>query len=160
MGSFRTDHSQSDNTRASELELHIQRRVAAELSKISSQVDASIRSLSESVSSADPSSKSSSTASSNNGAPLGADENAIAHKDDDLSRESVQKEIDTLKEKLQKRKMREEVVGDKEVERAKDKVVQCLRVNDRRPLNCWREVEGFKREVGRLESRFLSDVVD
>ena len=56
--------------------------------------------------------------------------------------------------------MREEVVGDKEVEMAKEKVVQCLRVNDRRPLDCWREVEGFKREVGRLERGFLGRVVD
>ena len=78
----------------------------------------------------------------------------------DLGRESVQKEIETVKAKLQQRRMREDVVGDKKVEAAREKVVQCLRVNDRRPLDCWKEVEGFKREVGRLEGEFLGRVVD
>ena len=51
-------------------------------------------------------------------------------------------------------------MGDKGVEISKEKVVQCLRINDRRPLDCWKEVEGFKMEVARLEERFLSGVVD
>ena len=72
----------------------------------------------------------------------------------------MQEEIDTLKTKLQERKMREDVMGDKEVEKAKEKLVQCLRVHDRRPLDCWKEVEGFKREVGRLERGFLGRVVE
>lgn len=78
----------------------------------------------------------------------------------DLSRVSVQKEIDGLKKKLQERKMREDVVGDKGVEKAKEQVANCLRINDRRPLDCWKEVEEFKREVGRLEGAFLGRVFD
>ena len=56
--------------------------------------------------------------------------------------------------------MREDVVGDKGVEKARGEVVTCLRVNDRRPLDCWREVEAFKREVGRLEKGFLGRVME
>lgn len=44
---------------------------------------------------------------------------------------------------------------DEKVERAKDQVVACLRKNDRRPLDCWQEVETFKAEVVRLERSFV-----
>ena len=77
----------------------------------------------------------------------------------DLGRESVMKEIETLRRALGERKIREEVDADKGVKKAKEEVVQCLRVNDRRPLDCWREVEAFKREVGRLEKGFVERVV-
>ena len=72
----------------------------------------------------------------------------------------MQKEIDTLKEKLSKRQLREDVVNDKAVEKAKTEVVSCLRINDRRPLDCWREVDAFKKEVGRLEKQFLGRVLE
>ena len=78
----------------------------------------------------------------------------------DLGSQSVQAEINNLKKKLQARKIREEVVGDKGVEKAKSEVVKCLRENDRRPLDCWKEVEAFKSEVGRLEKGFLGRVWD
>lgn len=78
----------------------------------------------------------------------------------DLGRQSVQAEIDNLKKKLQARKIREEVVGDKGVEKAKTDVVKCLRENDRRPLDCWREIDAFKLEVGRIEKSFLGRVWD
>lgn len=65
-----------------------------------------------------------------------------------------------LKEKLKRRKMKEEVVQDKAIEKAKGEIVKCLRLNDRRPLDCWREVEAFKEEVGRLERNFLGKVMD
>lgn len=78
----------------------------------------------------------------------------------DLSRSSVQAEIERLRGVLEKRRLREDVVGDKEVGKAREEVVQCLRVNDRRPLDCWREVEAFRREVGRLEGAFLGRVLE
>ncbi len=78
----------------------------------------------------------------------------------ELSREGVQGEIEALKEKLARRRVREEVVGDGGVGRAREEVVGCLRVNDRRPLDCWREVEAFRREVGRLEGAFLGRVLE
>jgi len=72
----------------------------------------------------------------------------------------VQKEIEVLRKKLQQRRLREDVVGDKAVEKAKKEVVTCLRVNDRRPLDCWKEVEAFKKEVGRLEKGFLGRILE
>lgn len=52
--------------------------------------------------------------------------------------------------------MRKKIVDlDKDVTKAKDDVVTCLRLNDRRPLDCWKEVETFKAEVARLERAFV-----
>ena len=91
----------------------------------------------------------------------GADHAAKASGDKlrDLSRQSVQREIEELRKKLQSRKLKEDVV-DGAVEKARQEVVNCLRVNDRRPLDCWREVADFKREVARLEERFLGKVME
>lgn len=75
----------------------------------------------------------------------------------DLGRESVQNEVQELKKKLEQRKRIKEV--DEGVEKAKEEVVKCLRGNDRKPLDCWREVESFKKEVGRLEGVWVEKVV-
>ncbi|KAL1970348.1 hypothetical protein VTN77DRAFT_5508 [Rasamsonia byssochlamydoides] len=77
--------------------------------------------------------------------------------DRELSRDSVQKEIDRLRSKLESRKKLAAL--DEGVERAKSEVVNCLRINDRRPLDCWKEVEDFKQEVARLERAFVDKVV-
>jgi MICOS complex subunit MIC19 len=53
-----------------------------------------------------------------------------------------------LRKKLEQRKKLTAV--DEGVEKAKSEVVKCLRENDRRPLDCWKEVENFKNEVRRL----------
>lgn len=68
-------------------------------------------------------------------------------------RDSVQKEIDALKRKLEARKTITQL--DVGVEKAKEDVVSCLKRNDRRPLDCWQEVQNFKTEVGRLEKAFV-----
>jgi altered-inheritance-of-mitochondria protein 13 len=69
----------------------------------------------------------------------------------------VSNEIAELKRKLEGRRKVEEV--DKEVQKAKDELVQCLRINDRRPLDCWKEREAFKQQVGRLEREFVERTV-
>jgi len=61
-----------------------------------------------------------------------------------------------LRQKLDARKKVEK--ASPEVEKAKESLVQCLRTNDRRPLDCWQEVEEFKREVGRLEQAFVQKI--
>lgn len=58
-----------------------------------------------------------------------------------------------LRQKLESRKKVEKVSP--EVEKAKENLVTCLRHNDRRPLDCWQEVEAFKAEVGKLEKAFI-----
>lgn len=69
----------------------------------------------------------------------------------------MQTEIDQLREKLDGRKKLIDV--GENVERARADVAGCLRLNDRRPLDCWKEVEGFKREVAKLEETFVDRVV-
>lgn len=75
----------------------------------------------------------------------------------ELSHSSVSQEIAELKKKLESRKKMEQ--PDPDVEKAKEELVQCLRMNDRRPLDCWKEREAFKREVGRLEREFVERAV-
>ena len=58
-----------------------------------------------------------------------------------------------LRQKLDSRKKLDKVSP--EVEKAKESLVTCLRTNDRRPLDCWQEVETFKAEVGKLEKAFI-----
>lgn len=72
----------------------------------------------------------------------------------------MQEDIDKLKGKLKERQLKEDIMKDREISQAKEKVVACLRLNDRRPLDCWKEVETFKREVGRLEGAFLGRVLE
>ena len=72
----------------------------------------------------------------------------------------MQEDIEKLKGKLKERQLKEDIMKDGELNKAKDKVVACLRLNDRRPLDCWKEVEVFKREVGRLEGAFLGKVLE
>jgi altered-inheritance-of-mitochondria protein 13 len=74
-----------------------------------------------------------------------------------MSRDSVTKEIENLKAKLEQRKKLEQ--ADQDVTKAKESVVACLRSNDRRPLDCWKEVETFKKEVARLENDFMQKTI-
>lgn len=75
----------------------------------------------------------------------------------DLGRESVQNDVKELKKKLEQRKQLADL--DEGVEKAKSEVVRCLRDNDRRPLDCWKEVQTFKDEVRRLEGAWVEKVV-
>lgn len=74
-----------------------------------------------------------------------------------ISRQKVQKEIDALRAKLEEhRKVRP---LPESTETARSEVVRCLREHDRRPLDCWKEVEAFKEEVRRLEKGWVDKVV-
>jgi altered-inheritance-of-mitochondria protein 13 len=75
----------------------------------------------------------------------------------DLGREAVQNDVKELRKKLEQRKKLTSV--DEGVEKAKSQVVKCLRENDRRPLDCWKEVENFKNEVRRLEGVWVEKIV-
>ncbi len=62
-----------------------------------------------------------------------------------------------MKKQLAERKVLKELPQD--VEKARSAVVSCLRVNDRRPLDCWKEVEGFKKEVRKMEDKFVGEIL-
>jgi altered-inheritance-of-mitochondria protein 13 len=74
-----------------------------------------------------------------------------------LSSVAVSKEVQDLQQKLAKRKKQEQM--DPVVEAARDKLVQCLRLNAGRPLDCWDEKEEFKKAVGRLEKEFVERTI-
>lgn len=73
--------------------------------------------------------------------------------DSSLTSYKVSKEVEALRTRLESRK---EVKSLPEgVNTARSNVVKCLRENDRRPLNCWEEVEAFKEEVKKLEKSWV-----
>ena len=74
------------------------------------------------------------------------------------SRQTVSKEVEALRAKLEERRKVRELPDS--VEAARGEVVRCLRENDRRPLDCWREVEQFKEEVRRLEKGWVDKVIN
>lgn len=74
-----------------------------------------------------------------------------------VSRDSVAAEIEQLRSKLDGRRKLVEL--DDGVAKARSDVTSCLQLNDRRPLNCWEEVDAFKREVARMEAAFVDRIV-
>lgn len=73
------------------------------------------------------------------------------------SSKKVQEEIQKLQKALGERKVLKDLP--KEVTDAREEVISCLRINDRQALNCWKEVEIFKREVRKLEEQFVGKVL-
>merc|ERR1711939_14464 len=172
---------ESDTTRARTAELKVQHRVNAELQRIRDTQAQQLEQLTASLTtSADDTTIPSTTAHITSepskdptslayhlSSPFYQDHSGItnatstAHTldtplDSGRSHASVAREIMDLKTKLEQRKRSDK--ASPEVEKAKESMVQCLRLNDRRPLDCWQEVEQFKREVGRLERGFVDKV--
>ncbi|KAK3383577.1 hypothetical protein B0T24DRAFT_54507 [Lasiosphaeria ovina] len=119
------------------VELEIQARVAAELKRLQKAEAAALKDAQEKLSA--------------------ARKQAGTEDQSGPSRHVVSKEVAALHAKLvERRKVRDLPEG---VEAARGEVVRCLRENDRRPLDCWREVEQFKEEVRRLEKGWVDKVV-
>lgn len=132
--------TESDSTRAKTLELHIQSRVAAELKALQEKASKDFEELQSKISAPEP-----------------KQEKSAGDTLRDLGRESVQNDVEELRKKLEQRKKLKDV--DEGVEKAKSAVVRCLRENDRRPLDCWREVQSFREEVRRLEGVWVEKIV-
>lgn len=77
--------------------------------------------------------------------------------DDGPSHHTVSKEIEEMRKKLEARKQVRALPDS--VEGARSEVIRCLRDNDRRPLDCWQEVENFKAEVKKLEKGWVEKVL-
>ncbi|KAG0135856.1 hypothetical protein HOY82DRAFT_600008 [Tuber indicum] len=122
--------SETNSTREKSLEIQVQSRVESELQRLHSRESQILVDLESRLSESD--------------------------KDGDtkgLSSEQVQAEIDALKERLER--MPRMIKIDGEVERARGEVVKCLRLNDRTPLDCYKEVEEFKNQTRRMEKEFV-----
>jgi altered-inheritance-of-mitochondria protein 13 len=131
----------SDSTRAKTLELHIQSRVNSELKRLQERAAKDFEELQAKISAAEEPKK----------------EKSAGDTLREIGREAVQKDVEGLRKKLEGRKKLADV--DEGVEKAKSEVVRCLRENDRRPLDCWKEVQAFREEVRRLEGVWVEKIV-
>ena len=128
---------ESDISRSQSLELAVQARVAEELKKLQAKENDALKAAREKAAEITK-----------------ADEEKAAQAQS--SRDAVSKEVQTLRARLEKRKQVKELP--ESVEKTRSEVVRCLIENDRRPLNCWKEVEAFKEEVRRLEKGWVDKV--
>ncbi|GAP86576.1 putative duf1690 domain-containing protein [Rosellinia necatrix] len=126
---------ESDVSRAQNLELAVQARVSEELRKLSAQESDQLK-------------------TTLNKASEVTDKEAAEAQGD---RQTVSAEVEALRARLHKRKQLRPLP--ESVETARSEVVRCLLENDRRPLDCWQEVESFKEEVRRLEKSWVDKVV-
>ncbi|KAI2639282.1 DUF1690-domain-containing protein [Xylaria nigripes] len=126
---------ESDVSRAQNLELIVQARVSEELKKLSAQESAVLKAALEKAS----------EITDNDAAPAQGGKKAVSA------------EVDALRSRLEKRKQLRPLP--ESVEKARGDVVRCLLENDRRPLDCWQEVEAFKEEVRKLERSWVDKVV-
>ena len=138
---------QTDVSRLQSLELQIQQRVAAELQRVRAQEAEALRDAQQKLS-AEPAA-----------AIEGADDQQQQPQvvNSGPSRKEVSKAIEDLRGKLEDRRKVRPLPDS--LESARGEVVRCLRENDRRPLDCWREVEAFKEEVRRMEKGWVDKVV-
>lgn len=126
---------QTDASRTKLIELQIQKRVAEELKKLQQKEADALKLAHEKIASSDD-----------------KDKDAPA-----TSYYTVGKEIEEMRTKLEARKQVRSLPD--AVEGARSEVIRCLRENDRRPLDCWQEVENFKAEVKKLEKGWVEKVV-
>ncbi|KAB8075696.1 hypothetical protein BDV29DRAFT_171641 [Aspergillus leporis] len=168
-------NSETDSSRAKSLELQIQARVAQELERLREREQQTLAEIEKRIAESKDNAPSSVSSTPNISYPPGslnldapripfagreytpapvADAQPI---DRDVSHKSVNSEIEELRAKLEGRRKLVEI--DESVEKAKSNVVSCLRLNDRRPLDCWQEVDAFKKEVAKLEEAFVDRVV-
>ncbi|KAK1574301.1 uncharacterized protein LY79DRAFT_673008 [Colletotrichum navitas] len=125
---------ETDLSRSQLTELQIQARVAEELKRLQAKESEALKLAHEKI------------AAEDKPAPEGQ-----------RSHDAVKKEIETLRAKLSERKKVRDLP--ESVETARGNVVRCLLEHDRRPLDCWKEVEAFKDEVKRLERGWVEKVV-
>ncbi|TGZ83832.1 DUF1690-domain-containing protein [Ascodesmis nigricans] len=128
--------SESDSTREKALELHIQNRVAAELRRLEERESEILASLEQQQQ------------QDVVGGVVGEEAG-----EQTLDRNKVNRELEALRERLQELPRVREL--EKEMSAARKSVVQCLRKNETRPLDCWKEVEEFKEQTRRLEKAFV-----
>ncbi|QUC18061.1 uncharacterized protein UV8b_02302 [Ustilaginoidea virens] len=123
---------ETDASRARLVEQHVQARVAEELKKLDNKETEALKVSHEKFASE--------TTSDDKG----------------TTSFSLGKEVEDLRRKLEQRKKIRDLPEN--VEKARSEVIRCLRENDRRPLDCWKEVETFKAEVRRLEKSWVDKI--
>ncbi|KAH8730546.1 hypothetical protein GQ44DRAFT_746950 [Phaeosphaeriaceae sp. PMI808] len=147
----------TDSTRSKQQEYQYQERLTAELEKLRAEEAQNFSKFSETLSAEPEQPSEPSLVEKISDATSSKDTLAEKQRQKEMSRDTVTKEIERLRANLADRKKLEK--ADPSVEAAKEAVVTCLRTNDRRPLDCWKEIETFKKEVGRLERSFVEKTI-
>jgi MICOS complex subunit MIC19 len=125
-------NKESNSTRSATLEAHIQSRVQAELARL----EARSESLQDKL------------------------EEALKKQGLLTERESTNLSSVTLEGDI--KELRDKFVGvknskqDVEARKAREELVRCLQLHDRRSLDCWWEVKQFKEKVANLEREFVN----
>ena len=128
-------HHQTDASRARLIESQVQARVAEELKKLQKKESEALNVAHEKIAAA---------AASSSEDQAG------------MTSHAVNKQVEELRRKLEDRKQL--VPLPEGVESSRLDVVRCLTENDRRPLDCWQEVEKFKAEVKKMEQEWVNKV--
>jgi len=123
---------ESNSTRSASIEAHIQSRVQQELARLEARSD----SLQEKVEEA-----------------LKRQGLLTERESANLNSVTLEGDIKELREKFKGIKDSKE---DVEARKAREDLVQCLQLHDRRSLDCWWEVQQFKDKVARLEKEFVN----
>jgi len=129
-----TSTGETSLSREQALELHVQARVSEELRRLEEREGEILRGVEERM-----------EKKAEDGGNSGGD------------REKVRQEIEGLRARLVGLHGVGEVT--EEVQLARKGLVGCLRMNDARPLDCWKEVEEFKRQARRMEKEFVVRIV-
>lgn len=156
--------SETNSTRAKSLDLHIKQRVAAELERLADEKSSKLEAAKQKILSGDkedskPKERESGLLELPSISPkdLFKKETEEEKARKNASSKKVQEEIQKLQKALGERKVLKDLP--KEVTDAREEVISCLRINDRQALNCWKEVEIFKREVRKREEQFVGKVL-
>ncbi|KAK2834920.1 hypothetical protein FQN49_006783 [Arthroderma sp. PD_2] len=176
--------SETDSSRSQSLELHIQARVAEELNRIRARETQTLADIEKRIGASYPSeapSTAKNIASSFASEPLSLESPRVPFAGTEFDRipaaapapsqtndetpsnpktvssGKVAKEIEALRKSLAARPTVQKL--DAEIESAREGVVKCLRDNQNRPLDCWQEVDTFKREVARLEKEWVQKMI-
>ncbi|KAL5115987.1 hypothetical protein ACEQ8H_006104 [Pleosporales sp. CAS-2024a] len=147
----------TDSARSRQHELEFQQRLTAELEKLRAHESDHFAKYSETLSAEPEPPGAPSLVEAIADATSSSSTLAEKQRQQHMSRTSVAEEVEQLRQKLANRKKLEHV--DAHVAKAKDAVVACLRTHDRRPLDCWKEIDTFKKEVGRLERDFVEKTI-
>jgi altered-inheritance-of-mitochondria protein 13 len=65
---------------------------------------------------------------------------------------SLREDIEAVKRRAEKYAQRKQLGADTGIEESRQALVKCYRENLQKPLDCWREVENFKKQVETLEA--------
>lgn len=160
------DRTQTNSTRAKTLDLHIAQRVHEELEKIQKHESSRLEEIRSKIASGTEdkpkdtkTSKGFSLLELPSISPKDLFQSEPAEEKERKAQTSqkVQGEIEKLKKALGERKVLKEIP--EPVDKARGDVIACLRINDRQPLDCWKEVEIFKREVRKMEEKYVGSML-